>query len=524
MKVPWSKLPTRKRWGQTAGQFSNLGAPLQGFQVANNAIDDWHIGSLSANKIITGSLRADTSIIIGTEGGSGIVLDGTGGFNTFGADGVNTGQINIDGSGFFGRPDAFAWDSEGNVVIAALYVTGELQAATLSADRILTGELFATVKIGTAGKIWAGVENEQRTELRPEGLFGYDTNGVAQFYLQSADGKAYAAAGRVILDANGITINNQIGSQTEQLTFQVAGTTQGYLTAKAVSAVNGVSLISTGAAGTARRSMVVAFDDNNLLSTYLDCYMYPGNNAEATLSAQVESGIQAFADFYADTSQAIAKLFSVAGVGSATMRLLTNATLRKWQVNYGAILELYSDNFSTLKGRWDASDGDLNVIKSVSYDWPASQGAANTHLQNDGSGNLSWGVAKTAIANGGSGTDFVLSATAGTWETDTVTTLTFTPAATSYVVALLNVYWKSDTVRAQSVEFRAILDDTTVGYGTTVYQGCHVANSTHVCQVVIWFSSVTAASHTLKLQTRRANAADTITIDCRQITALIIPA
>ena len=48
------------------------------------------------------------------------------------------------------------------------------------------------------------------------------------------------------------------------------------------------------------------------------------------------------------------------------------------------------------------SNGDLSLLKAVSYSWPSSQGGASTVLTNDGAGNLSWAAAGGGGTIGGS--------------------------------------------------------------------------------------------------------------------------
>jgi len=52
----------------------------------------------------------------------------------------------------------------------------------------------------------------QRIEITADEIAGYSSAGVKQFYLQSSDGKAYAGAGTVMLDADGLTITTSTSS------------------------------------------------------------------------------------------------------------------------------------------------------------------------------------------------------------------------------------------------------------------------------------------------------------------------
>ena len=68
----------------------------------------------------------------------------------------------------------------------------------LTTDQDLSGQGFDIVSNATTTRI----------TITSTAITGYNS-GVAQFYLQASDGKAYAGAGAVMLDASGITVKGQ---------------------------------------------------------------------------------------------------------------------------------------------------------------------------------------------------------------------------------------------------------------------------------------------------------------------------
>lgn len=60
-----------------------------------------------------------------------------------------------------------------------------------------------------------------RVEITPEEIAGYDSAGTKQFYLQSVDGVAYAGAGAVVLDADGLRVTGTggVADNTRRIIF-----------------------------------------------------------------------------------------------------------------------------------------------------------------------------------------------------------------------------------------------------------------------------------------------------------------
>jgi len=61
---------------------------------------------------------------------------------------------------------------------------------------------------GPAGMVLSGGQLPIGDPI-PAGLYGFSEGTTKSFYLLAADGKAYAGAGAVILDASGVTIKGQ---------------------------------------------------------------------------------------------------------------------------------------------------------------------------------------------------------------------------------------------------------------------------------------------------------------------------
>jgi hypothetical protein len=85
--------------------------------------------------------------------------------------------------------------------------------STFGAGVIVCPDFRTAWNVGAAGG-GAG------TRLSSAGLYGYSGGTTKSFYLESSDGKAYAGAGAVILDGNGITISGNPGGGGGWLTFK----------------------------------------------------------------------------------------------------------------------------------------------------------------------------------------------------------------------------------------------------------------------------------------------------------------
>lgn len=68
------------------------------------------------------------------------------------------------------------------------------------------GNATAQVVINTDGTLYSGTAGAQRVQLSSAELAGYNSSNVKQWYGSTTDGKLYAGAGNVTLDATGIKI------------------------------------------------------------------------------------------------------------------------------------------------------------------------------------------------------------------------------------------------------------------------------------------------------------------------------
>jgi hypothetical protein len=87
--------------------------------------------------------------------------------------------------------------------IADLAVTNA-KIESCSIDKLTAGQITVQALIGTGGAI-ASAASGTRIQITPAEIAGYN-GSTKQFYLQSSDGKAYAGAGAVVMDATGLTI------------------------------------------------------------------------------------------------------------------------------------------------------------------------------------------------------------------------------------------------------------------------------------------------------------------------------
>lgn len=78
-----------------------------------------------------------------------------------------------------------------------------------SITKLTAGNLSVAGTITSGGKFITGSAGSARIEITNALIAGYNSSNVAQFYLQASDGLAYAGAGNVILDANGITVKGE---------------------------------------------------------------------------------------------------------------------------------------------------------------------------------------------------------------------------------------------------------------------------------------------------------------------------
>jgi hypothetical protein len=109
--------------------------------------------------------------------------------------------------------------------IADLAVT-DAKIETCSVDKLTAGTITVQALLGTGGSI-ASAASGTRIQITPDEIAGYNGSDK-QFYLQSSDGKAYAGAGNVLLDKNGINIYGQNVIRLYDASGNVCGYINGY--------------------------------------------------------------------------------------------------------------------------------------------------------------------------------------------------------------------------------------------------------------------------------------------------------
>ena len=92
--------------------------------------------------------------------------------------------------------------------ITNLAVT-DAKIETLTVSKLTTGNLTATGTI-TTGKLVTGAAGSDRIEITSSKIAGYNSSDVLQFYLDASNGVAYAGAGSVVLDQNGIELHGDM--------------------------------------------------------------------------------------------------------------------------------------------------------------------------------------------------------------------------------------------------------------------------------------------------------------------------
>ncbi len=88
--------------------------------------------------------------------------------------------------------------------IADLAVTNA-KIEDCSISKLTAGDISVTGTLISGGKFQTAVSPNPRIEISDTLIAGYSDATTKQFYLQASNGKAYAGAGAVIIDANGIT-------------------------------------------------------------------------------------------------------------------------------------------------------------------------------------------------------------------------------------------------------------------------------------------------------------------------------
>ena len=131
---------------------------------------------------------------------------------------------------------------DGGAQIVALSITsGSIAAGAITAAKISVSQLSAiSADMGsiTAGTITGGTirtaSSGARTEMHATNLFGLGFGGIggtdgtiAQWYAKASDGKFYAAGGKLIIDANNLTISGDAGSGV--VNWKTSGTIRGQI-------------------------------------------------------------------------------------------------------------------------------------------------------------------------------------------------------------------------------------------------------------------------------------------------------
>ncbi len=190
-------------------------------RIADLAVTDAKIENLTASKITAGNLTVavlvDTGGVLQTAASGARVTIAPTGIKWYDAT-TQRGQILNDGSGWLGASGAFSWTTAGVVTMAAANVSGALTAATISVTALTAGNLTVAGTI-TTGSIQTGAAGSNRIVIDKDYITGYNAANVKQFYLSAADGKAYCAAGKVILDSAGVYIE---GTSDTLLKFKAA--------------------------------------------------------------------------------------------------------------------------------------------------------------------------------------------------------------------------------------------------------------------------------------------------------------
>jgi len=109
---------------------------------------------------------------------------------------------------------------------------GKITTNSLDVNVIKSSSLGVSITLGAGGKLVTAASPDPRIEIDNALIAGYSDATTKQFYLQATDGKAYAAGGKVILDAAGITMVGEVGSASIFTFKKDASTVRGYLYAR----------------------------------------------------------------------------------------------------------------------------------------------------------------------------------------------------------------------------------------------------------------------------------------------------
>lgn len=259
----------------------------------------------------------------------------------------------------------------------------------VSFDRLSVGTIDATGTISAGGFV-TGASPDPRIEITASLIAGYSDATTKQFYLSATDGKAYAGAGAVILDAAGVTINNILGDEYNYLTLQYTSTTIGRAVARIYNGTIPTLAVETLPSDSHRMVRLKTSDAADTYFGYVDAYSssvqsYAALQAYSLGGAgniQVVSYSGNFECTAEDTNGCQAGLFSTPSTPAnsrflvrrdtqttsnvfAVAMLESDVAVKKVYLLNGADLLVYSDNGSTLKASIDGATGNITSVGSV---------------------------------------------------------------------------------------------------------------------------------------------------------------
>ncbi len=218
--------------------------------ISTARIGDLIVGSAVIASCSIGALTVGTLGEVGTIGaGGGWVTGSSGarveidssGIRVYNSS-VQTGEININGSGWFGvSGSTISWNAAGALSVSSLVVgtnvgigtafptasAGDLayedlvgaslcDTTIISGGKIITGLLTASnIQTGYLASNLVTIRSASsgaRIQIDGTYIAGYNSDDALQFYLSASDGKAYCGAGSVVLDSSGITISDGAGA------------------------------------------------------------------------------------------------------------------------------------------------------------------------------------------------------------------------------------------------------------------------------------------------------------------------
>jgi hypothetical protein len=127
------------------------------------------------------------------------------GIAAYNSSGVQRAKIGNDGSGWFGASGAFSWDTAGNIVAAS----GTIGGWTISSTKIsstgvdITSGASAHIAFGTTPP--SSPSSGTGIYIDKTGFYGLASN-TPQIRISSTDGRLYAGADKVLLDASGLSL------------------------------------------------------------------------------------------------------------------------------------------------------------------------------------------------------------------------------------------------------------------------------------------------------------------------------